>query len=136
LQEFIDRLYIRIFRTELQIISDKLDQLLMTQDEAVAQLTTNFDQLRKVDTEVQGLKTQIANLEEIIRKGPVSPELETALNNVKGAIQSVDDEVPDVPAANPPQPAPAPSTPPGPGDAGSAPASTPPADAGTPPTNP
>lgn len=67
-------------------INKKLNQLIMTNEEAIAKLDAQATQLEKVRTEVQTLIDAATN------QGNVSPELEAAINRVQAAIQTVDDQ--------------------------------------------
>lgn len=69
----------------------------MTQQEAIAKINSQTEQLSKVRTEVQKLVDAAQN------QGNISPELEEAINNLSTAIQGVDDLNPDE-VVNPEQP--------------------------------
>lgn len=67
-----------------------LNKVLMTQEEAIAKLNANAEQLAKVKAEVQKLVDAGQNQPDI------SPELEAAITAVSNAIQGVDDLNADV----------------------------------------
>ncbi len=72
-----------------------------TQAELAEDLRKLKAQVNKVAVE-QGarfdtLTAKIAELEATIRDGTVTPEVETALAEVKTALQSLDDTIPDAP---------------------------------------
>lgn len=75
----------------LQLHTKKLNQLIMTNEEAIAKLDAQATQLAKIQTEVQSLIDAATN------QGNVSPELEAAINRVQAAIQTVDDQNADAP---------------------------------------
>ncbi len=88
-----------------RVINRKLDTIMATQAELAAELRAVKDQVNKVASE-QGarfdtLTAKIAELEATIRDGTVTPEVETALAEVKTALQSLDDTIPDVPPPTP-----------------------------------
>jgi hypothetical protein len=62
----------------------------MTNQEAIDTVNALTDQVNKIGTETDSLLAQIAS-------GNTSPELDAALGNLKVAIQTVDDKVPDAP---------------------------------------
>jgi hypothetical protein len=70
-------------------IINKLNQIIMTNQEAIDKLNAQATQLAKVRAEVQKLVDAAQN------QGNVSPELEAAITNVENAIKGVDDLNPD-----------------------------------------
>lgn len=70
-------------------IIHKLNQLIMTQQEAIQKLDTLATQVEKVKTEVQALVDAAGQEDE------VSPELQAAIDRVSAAVQGVDDLNPD-----------------------------------------
>lgn len=73
----------------LNIIKLQNHKILMTQQELAQQLDALTTQTTKIKAEVQALLDAIANA------GNVSPEVQTAVDNLKAAIQGVDDLNPD-----------------------------------------
>lgn len=91
-------------------IHEKLNIIMATQAELVADIKAATEQLKKVDGEVktlQGsvdtLKTKVAELEAIIAQGgTIGQELVDAVAELKAQVQVVDDNVPDVVVPPPP----------------------------------
>jgi chromosome segregation ATPase len=91
-----------------QLILNRIDQLeskiMATQKEIADGLQTVVTQLKKLDNDtkvlqgsVDTLQKKIVDLEAIINAGgDASPELVQAFNDVKAAVQTVDDNVPEV----------------------------------------
>lgn len=91
-----------------QLILNRIDQLetkiMATQKEIADGLQSVLTQLRKLDNDtkvlqgsVDTLQKKIVELEGIISAGgEASPELVQAFNDVKAAVQVVDDNVPEV----------------------------------------
>lgn len=77
-----------------------------TQAELVAQVKSINDKLVKIGTETSTLLTKITDLTTIITNGPVTPELQAAVDALTTQAQVVDDLVPDAPV---PAPTPAPT---------------------------
>lgn len=63
-----------------------------TVTELATTLTTISDQLVKAKSEILD---KITKLEDLINAGTVPPEVETALENLRTAAQTLDDVVPD-----------------------------------------
>lgn len=86
-------------------INRKLDTIMATQAELAADLILLKAQTNKIFAEqgarFDALTTRIAELEALIRGGgEVTPEVTAALAELKTALQSLDDTIPD--AAPPP----------------------------------
>lgn len=80
----------------LFLINSKVDQIMATQAQLAADLDNLQLQVEKIGGEVQTLLERITDLENAINNGPpVSPEVESALANLKAQVQVVDDLVPD-----------------------------------------
>ena len=81
---------------------NKLDKILMNQAELAAGLNAIQTQVGKVAAEQaaksDALIAKVAELEAIIAAGgDVTPEVTTALEGVKTALQALDDVIPDAP---------------------------------------
>lgn len=93
---------------ELARIHLKLDRLISQQEtimadqaEIVVQIQEIQNKLTKIGTETTSLLTKIDELTAIIAAGPVSPELQQAVDNLKAQAQVVDDLVVDAPPPTP-----------------------------------
>ena len=93
---------------ELARIHLKLDRLISQQEtimadqaEIVVQIQQIQNKLTKIGTETTSLLTKIAELTAIIAAGPVSPELQQAVNDLTAQAQVVDDLVADAPDVPP-----------------------------------
>ncbi len=71
--------------------------IMATQAELTATLNKINDQLIKIGKETTSLLAAIEELKGVIANGPVSPELQAAVNKVAEQAQVVDDLVPDAP---------------------------------------
>lgn len=76
----------------------------MTQQEATEKLNTISTQLTKVGGETTTLLTNVADLKKALEDaqnagGAITPELEAAISAVAAQAKTVDDLVPDAPAA-------------------------------------
>lgn len=90
-------------RELLYSIFSQLNQINMNQEQLLTELNQLKDQVEKTRIEVAG---KISNLEEaIINAGNVTPEVETALQQLKASVQLVDDIVPDAVELPPAPPA-------------------------------
>lgn len=95
------------FLNPFRVINRKLDSIMATQAEVTADLILLKAQVNKIAVEQQtrfdALSARIAELEAIVTAGGnATPELTAALAEVKTALQSLDDTIPDA------QPAPTP----------------------------
>ena len=80
---------------KLDSIHSLLNKIKMTQEELAAELAALKLQEEKAKTEIIA---KIAELEQaIVNAGTVSPEVQSALNELKASVQSVDDILPDAP---------------------------------------
>lgn len=94
----------------LAAVEDKLDRIINLTNEVRTTMATNQVQLetelanaatqvRKVFNEVSNLKTtleqRIADLEALILNGEITPAAQAALDDLKAAVQTIDDIVPD-----------------------------------------
>lgn len=70
-------------------------RLMATQQEMVVQINGLKDQVAKIGTETSTLITKVNDLLAIIAAGPVTPELQAAVDSLKAQVQVVDDLVPD-----------------------------------------
>ncbi len=70
-----------------------------TQAELTAQIKANTDKLVKIGTETSTLLQKITDLTDIIANGPVTPELQAAVDALTAQAQVVDDMVVDAPPA-------------------------------------
>jgi hypothetical protein len=85
---------------DLKHIEKKLDQIMATQAEIVAQLATVKSTLDKVATEETALMDKIAELQAIIAATPdATPELVAAVQAVADQAGVLDALVPDAPPA-------------------------------------
>lgn len=75
--------------TLLKDLKDNQEKIMAKQSEAAAQLNAVADQLTKIGTEVDALKTA---LEAAVAADEVSPELAEAINRVITVTQTVDDK--------------------------------------------
>lgn len=92
-----DRLIAYLFRVILDAITDLKETIMTSQAELATQLQDLAAQTEKARTEVL---TKIGDLESAIANaGNTTPEVDAALAALKGAVQGVDDIVPDAPAA-------------------------------------
>lgn len=99
---------------ELRLIIINLKELTMaTQAEIAAGLTAASAALTKIGQETSTTLEKVAALEAQIADGNVSPELQSAFDDLKAQLQRVDDLVPDV---VPTPENPTPETPAGPTD--------------------
>lgn len=73
-----------------------------TQAELVVQVKAATDKLTKIGTETSTLLQKITDLTTIITNGPVTPEMQAAVDALTAQAQVVDDLVPDAPT--PPTP--------------------------------
>lgn len=76
----------------------QLEKVMATQAELVVEVNALKDQVTKIGTETSTLLTKINDLLAIIAAGPVSTELQAAVDSLKAQVQVVDDLVPDAPA--------------------------------------
>lgn len=88
----------RILREELRPIIEKTNQLAMTQAELATFLANLKDQAVKARSEILARFDQ---LDEAIRNNPVHADVSTAAENLRVALQQVDDLVPDAPPEPP-----------------------------------
>lgn len=79
----------------LSLLNERLDKIMATQADVVAQLKTVNDQLTKIGTETTTLLKKIDDLTAVIAAGTVSPELQAAVDAVAAQAKVVDDMVPD-----------------------------------------
>lgn len=80
---------IRTIRTQLETIK-------MTQEELAAELTALNATVQKIGTETASLLTKVTDLEAVIAAGgPVSADVQAALDAVKASAAAVDAAVPD-----------------------------------------
>lgn len=91
-------------RILLQTILRKVNLIMATQAELATSVATLTVQVTKIQTEVQSaaqaLRDQIAALEAIIAAGGAAiPELEAAVDGLRGALQTLDDLNVDAPVA-------------------------------------
>ena len=95
--DFIICLFIALLARAAYISVDrKLLKIMATQAELATDLTALNDQVTKIGTETEGLKTAVAALEAALAAaGSVTPELQAAVDNLKAKVQSVDDLVAD-----------------------------------------
>lgn len=92
-----DRLIAYLFRVVLDAIADLKETIMTSQAQLATQLQDLATQTEKARTEVL---TKIGDLEAAIANaGNTTPEVDAALAALKGAVQGVDDIVPDAPAA-------------------------------------
>lgn len=82
-------------------INKLLEEIKLKQSELAADLRTQTDILRKIGNETGATLQKVADLETAINNSDteVSEEVKTALADLKGQAQKVDDLVPDLPAA-------------------------------------
>ncbi len=99
----------RLLRTVLR----QGETIMATQDELIVQINAVNDKMVKIGTETTMLLDKVAELTAILEAGPVSDELQAAVDAVTAQAQVVDDLVPDAPPPPPPPPEPEPEpTPP------------------------
>ncbi len=77
------------------IIIKKLNQIIMEQKDFALQLTALKDQLAKAKTEIIDKLTALGDA--LDAADDVTPEVQSAFDDLKAAVQGVDDIVPDVP---------------------------------------
>lgn len=90
-------------REALESIHQKLNTIMATQAELAAQLNEVTTQVGKIKTETQATLTKVSELEAALaNQDNVSPELQTAFDNLKAQVIAVDELIPDAPVAEPP----------------------------------
>jgi C4-dicarboxylate-specific signal transduction histidine kinase len=74
----------------------KLNNVMATQQELAAQMNQLGAQLTNISNESKATLQKVAELEAVIgNQDNVSPELQTAFDNLKAQVQTVDDLIPD-----------------------------------------
>ncbi len=94
----------------LDNITALLEKIMLSQADLIVQVKAATDQLVKIGTETTTLLQKITDLTAIIAAGPVTPEMQAAVDALTAQAQVVDDLVPDAPPPAPPVP-PAPPIP-------------------------
>lgn len=80
----------------LQEILAQGAKIMATQTEIVAQLNATTEQLKKIGTETTSLLTKVDELLAVINAGPVTPELQAAVDALQAQATTVDNLVSDV----------------------------------------
>jgi hypothetical protein len=81
---------------KLNLITQKLDKIMSTQQEIAAGLNAATEQLKKIATESGKTLQKVSELEAALaNQSNVTPELQSAFDALKTQVQVVDDLVPD-----------------------------------------
>jgi len=78
-------------------INNKLDRIIMKQDELVQELAALKQQSLKTNAEINAKLSELAAA--IEAQGNVTPEVQAALGELKAVVQANDDLIPDAPPA-------------------------------------
>lgn len=92
---------IRFIKSNLDFINQKLNTILMNDQEAIAKLTEVSNKLTKVGGETTTLLANVKDLKKALADaqagdGTVTAALEEAINKVASQAQTVDELVPDI----------------------------------------
>lgn len=86
---------------KLEAIVKQLKTIIMTQQElsvALDGLTAKVGKVAKEQSDrFDALTAEIKRLTDVINAGEVTPEVTTALESVQGALNALDDAIPDAP---------------------------------------
>lgn len=93
-QEIMD-LLLQEDNDRFTLLNSKLEKIMATQAELITQINNINQQLTKVGQETSTLLTKIDELKQVIAAGPVSPELQAAVDALAHQAQVIDDLVPD-----------------------------------------
>lgn len=91
--------------TEINLINQNLVKMAKTQAEMAADMNLVSEQLTKVAGESKQTLDKVKELEDALsNQENVSPELQTAFDNLKAQVLVVDDLIPDAPTTEPTPP--------------------------------
>ncbi len=94
-------MFILIKRSTLRAVHRKLDKIMATQDEIIAEQAKQLEVITKIGNETRKLTQQVGELIDIINKGEVKPELADKTAEVSAQLKIVDDLVEDIPPTSP-----------------------------------